>query len=116
MSLQTLPNDVLDPTSPVLFETSRGRIIHCTCCGRFQIQFDSLVLLLDTSGFWSLRRTIARAATPREEAPASWTLQTQTDAGEVRVPAMDREALLAFHDLLDGAAALRELQLLVEEA
>jgi hypothetical protein len=114
MTPETLSRNTLDAASPVLFETPRGRVVHCTCCGRFQIEFDHLLLLLDTPGFWSFRRTIQQGATPREAAPASWTLQAHTDAGEVRVPNMDRAALLALHDLLDGAAALRELQVLIE--
>jgi hypothetical protein len=35
--------------APYLFTTDYGRVLHCACCGRVQIEFDDLLLLLNGS-------------------------------------------------------------------
>ena len=46
---------------PYLFETPHGSVLHCACCGRVQIVFDGLTLLVQRLCFEELRREVAQA-------------------------------------------------------
>ena len=109
MPSDSLPDAVLDAENAHLFETERGAILHCTCCGRFQVTFDEIVLLLDAQDFQRLLRTVETAAKRvRGVSSRWWRLYTPTDAGEVSVPVQSDE-LLELYDLLKGAAVMHEL-------
>lgn len=114
MTADSLPDAAFDPETACFFETERGTVLHCTCCGRFQVTFDEIVLLLDTPDFQALLCTVEEAARQVRGVPRRWwRLHTPTDAGEVRVPVQSDE-LLELYDLLKGAAVMHELDDLLE--
>lgn len=115
MAADSLPDAAFDPDTAVLYETVRGSVLHCDCCGRFQITFDEIVLLLGRQDFQRLLRTVETAAGQvREAAPRWWRFYTPTDAGEVSVPVRSSE-LMGLCDLLKGAAVMHELDDMLED-
>lgn len=115
MAADSLPDSVLDPEAPCLFETNHGTVVHCTCCGRFQVTFNGIVLLLGVKDFERLLHTAAAAAERvRNHPPRWWCLSVPTDAGEV-CALVKSDELLELCDLLKGAAAMRELDAILNE-
>ena len=115
MTADSLLDAAFDPETKFLFETEHGTVLHCACCGRFQVTFDEVVLLLDRRDFQRLLRTVETAAEQVQGAPSRWwRLYTPTDAGEVSVPVRSSE-LVELCDLLKGAAAMLELGTMLDE-
>lgn len=95
---------------PYLFETRDGRVLRCACCGRIQIEFRGLTLLVDTDEFETLLGTLDEVLDRVEDDNSgSWRLAAPTDAGEVSVR-LEHGELRALHKLLDGAQAMRRLE------
>jgi hypothetical protein len=95
---------------PYLFDTRDGRVLRCACCGRIQIEFRGLSLLIDTDKFETLLRTLDRILEKVEgDESGSWRLSAPTDAGEVSVR-LTLDQLRALYKLLDGAQAMRKLE------
>ncbi|WP_157621518.1 hypothetical protein [Salisaeta longa] len=102
----------LDPSSPYLYATVRGTVLHCACCGRFQLIFDETVLLLSARDVRRLQRVV-RAAVQANGASRPLRIgRAGTDAPPTCIPAAD---LAALHALLDGAAAMHELSTILRD-
>jgi len=97
--------------APNLFETPDGSIVHCACCGRIQIAFRGLTLLITVDEFDTLCRTVAGAweeIDDRDDAHA-WRLSAETDTGDVSVT-LQIDELQALRELLNGAYAMMVLR------
>lgn len=95
---------------PYLFDTRDGQVLRCACCGRIQIEFRGLTLLVDTDEFETLLGTLVEVLDKvRDDNPGSWRLAAPTDAGEVSVR-LELGELRALHKLLDGAQAMHRLE------
>lgn len=97
--------------APHLFKTSNGSILHCGCCGRIQIAYRGLLLLITVDEFDTLRKTVSHAwdeIDAAKEAPA-WRLSADTDTGGVSVN-LRLEELRELHHLLQGAASMLALR------
>jgi hypothetical protein len=95
---------------PYLFETRDGRVLRCACCGRIQIEFRGLTLLVDIEEFETLLGTLDEVLDKVEDDNSgSWRLAAPTDAGEVSVR-LTLDQLRALQTLLDGAHAMRKLE------
>jgi hypothetical protein len=95
---------------PNLYETRDGHVFRCACCGRIQIEFRGLTLLIDTDEFEALLGTLAEVLDEiDDESSDSWRLAAPTDAGEVSVR-LDIDELQALYELLAGAQAMRTLE------
>ncbi|NBC18774.1 MAG: hypothetical protein GVY18_15835 [Bacteroidetes bacterium] len=104
------------PESAPLYETDAGAVLYCDCCGRFQVTFDEIVLLLTTPGCGRLLDTMAQVVPHAREAPPRWwRLYTPTDAGPISVTVRSSE-LLDLYDLLKGASVMLELGHLLDTA
>ncbi|MFB6249431.1 MAG: hypothetical protein ABEL97_12755 [Salinibacter sp.] len=94
---------------PHLYNTRRGRVLRCACCGRIQIEFCGLTLLVDADEFETLLGTVAGILDDIEDgAEGGWRLAAPTDAGEVSA-SLDADELRALYELLAGAQAMRAL-------
>jgi hypothetical protein len=94
---------------PHLYDTRDGRILRCECCGRIQIEFRGLALLIDAEEFETLLGTVVEVLDGVEETDAGpWRLAAPTDAGEVSA-SFDAQELQALYELLAGAQAMRTL-------
>lgn len=105
-------------SDPCLFRTSQGRVIRCACCGRLEITFRGEHLRASPSDFQALAQTVAHARQEIQEtddACSRWRLSTATEAGTVCVT-FSRGEIEALHALLDGAAAMLELETLLHDA
>jgi len=95
--------------SPNLYDSRDGRVLRCECCGRIQIEFRGLALLIDAEEFEALLGTTLEVLDELEDREnASWRLAAPTDAGEVSAT-FDAEELQALYELLAGAQAMRTL-------
>lgn len=95
--------------APTLYDTRNGRILRCACCGRIQIEFRGLTLLIDADEFETLLGTVVEVLDDIEGgADGGWHLAAPTDAGEVSAT-LDADALRALYELLAGAQAMRTL-------
>ena len=95
---------------PNLYETRGGHVFRCACCGRIQIEFCGLTLLIDTEEFEALLGTLAEVLDEIDaDASDSWRLAAPTDAGEVSIR-LSVDQLRALYDLLAGAQAMRTLE------
>ena len=96
--------------APYLFETPGGSVLHCPCCGRMQIVFDGLTLLVQRSCFEQLQPEVAQAGAIRRGAEGGWfRLVVPTDVGRVTVP-MSARKITALQTLLGGAQAMLDLE------
>lgn len=97
--------------APNLFDTSDGAVLHCDCCGRIQITFRGLSLLISVREFDVLCRTVAKAWEDLDEVddPSTWRLSADTDAGDVSVT-LHIDELRALRRLLNGAYAMMTLR------
>jgi hypothetical protein len=97
--------------APNLFETPDGSVLHCACCGRLQIAFRGLTLLITRDRFGTLRGTVAEAWEAMQEhaSARAWRLSATTDAGDLSVTLRPDE-LRGLQRLLSGAAAMLTLQ------
>jgi hypothetical protein len=103
--------DTLDCSlhTPYLYDTRAGRVLRCTCCGRIQIEFRGLALLVDAEEFETLLSTVVEVLDRIEEDDAGpWRLAAPTDAGEVSA-SLDAQELQTLYELLTGAQAMRTL-------
>lgn len=95
---------------PHLYDSRDGRVLRCACCGRIQIEFRGLTLLIDTEEFETLLGTLAEVLDEiDDESSDSWRLAAPTDAGEVTIR-LSVDQLRALYDLLAGAQAMRLLE------
>jgi len=100
--------------SPNLYDSRDGRVLRCDCCGRIQIEFRGLALLIDAAAFENLLGTVIEVLNSLEgNEDASWRLSAPTDAGPVSAT-LNVEALRTLYDLLAGAQAMRTLHDQVE--
>lgn len=97
--------------APNLFDTPDGAVVHCDCCGRIQVTFRGLSLLISVRQFDVLCRTVAKAWEDIEEddGTRTWRLSADTDAGDVSVTLRFNE-LRALRHLLNGAYAMMTLR------
>lgn len=97
--------------APNLFDTPDGAVVHCDCCGRIQVTFRGLSLLISVRQFDVLCRTVAKAWDDIEEddGTRTWRLSADTDAGDVSVTLRFNE-LRALRHLLNGAYAMMTLR------
>jgi hypothetical protein len=93
--------------APSLYDTRSGRVLRCTCCGRIQIEFAGLTLLIDADQFETLLGTVVQVLGGMDEGE-TWTLAAPTDAGDVSA-VFRTEELEALYELLAGAQAMRTL-------
>jgi len=95
---------------PHLYDTRDGHVFRCACCGRIQIEFRGLTLLIDTDEFETLLSTLAEVLDEIDaDASDSWRLAAPTAAGEVSIQ-LTVDELQALYDLLAGAQAMRALE------
>ncbi len=95
---------------PNLYDTRDGHVFRCACCGRIQIEFRGLTLLIDTEEFETLLGTLAEVLDEIDEAASdSWRLAAPTDAGEVSIR-LGVDELQALYELLAGAQAMRAME------
>lgn len=98
----------------VLFETTRGRLTHCRCCGELELRFGNALLALNGSDFDPLRQTVAEleadAVAARDRGPLAVGARAELRLGDSGVGfAFDAEELVELHRLLEGGALLLEL-------
>jgi hypothetical protein len=94
---------------PHLYDTRDGHVFRCECCGRIQVEFRGLTLLIDTDEFETLLGTLAEVLDEIDAgASDSWRLAAPTDAGEVTIR-LNVDELQALYELLAGAQAMRSL-------
>lgn len=106
-----------DPTAlecsvhaPSLFDTRDGRVVHCSCCGRIQIDFRGMSFLIDRDEFETLLGTVVRVLDELEgQDDATWRVSAATDAGDVSV-VLNVEELQALYELLAGVQAMGTLR------
>ena len=92
-----------------LYDTRDGRVFRCECCGRIQIEFRGLSLLIDAQEFEGLFGTLVRGLEERSgDEGNTWQLTAPTDAGEVSV-SLTLDELQALYELCAGAQAMRTL-------
>ncbi len=95
---------------PHLYDTRNGHVFRCACCGRIQIEFRGLTLLIDTDEFETLLGTLAEVLDEIDgDTSDAWRLSTPTDAGEVSVQ-LTRDQLRALYELLAGAQTMYTLE------
>ena len=102
--------------APNLFDTSDGVVLYCDCCGRIQITFRGLSLLISVREFDVLCRTIAKAWEDLDDedlgdksSARTWRLSADTDAGNISVT-LRLDELRALRHLLNGAYAMMTLR------
>lgn len=97
--------------APHLFETPRGSVLHCACCGRVQVQFADVTLLMDADYLRALERKLGEATAQLDAAPTrQWfRLSINADAGARAVPLRAGEAL-ELRRLASGARAMLQLK------
>lgn len=94
--------------APYLFKTANGRILHCACCGRVQVEFGDALFLMTTDTFGDLCDTVRETL---EDAPPSGTWQLRVDGDAARhTVSLNRNQLRALDALLDGAYAMYVLR------
>lgn len=94
---------------PHLYDTRNGSVLRCACCGRIQIEFRGLTLLIDAEEFETLLGTVVEVLDELEGGEdGGWRLAAPTDAGEVSAT-LDANELRALYELLAGAQAMRTL-------
>ena len=98
-----------------LFETGRGRLLHCRCCGALQLRFGNAVLGLNAEDFAPFRRTAAELE--RDALATDERGELHADARAVLYLgesgsgfAFDAGELTELHRLLEGGALLLELE------
>lgn len=95
---------------PNLYDTHDGHVFRCACCGRIQIEFRGLTLLIDAEEFETLLGTLVEVLDEIEgDESDSWRLSAPTDAGEVSVR-LTVDQLRPLYELLAGAQAMRMLE------
>jgi len=95
---------------PHLYDTRNGHVFRCACCGRIQIEFRGLTLLIDTDEFETLIGTLAEVLDELDvDASGTWRLSAPTDVGEVSIQ-LTLDQLQALYNLLAGAQAMRGLE------
>ena len=103
-----------------LFETDRGCMLHCDCCGGLQLHFGNAILGLSASDFDPLRETIraleqdatqwSSGPIPAER-PRSGRERATIFVGETGIGfAFDADELGELHRLLEGARLFLDLQ------
>lgn len=97
--------------APHLYRTPDGSVMHCNCCGRIQVAFRGLTLLITVKEFDGLCRTVAQVweDIDPEEDVCSRRVSADTDAGEVSVT-LQIDELRALRRLFNGAYAMMTLQ------
>lgn len=98
----------------VLFETDRGQLLHCGCCGALQLRFGNAVLGLNAEDFAPFRQTAAELERDALETAAAGQLEEDAravlylgDSGSGF--AFDAGELTELHRLLEGGAFMLEL-------
>ncbi len=92
-----------------LYDTRDGRVFRCECCGRIQVEFRGLSLLIDAQEFEALFGTLVQGLEERGgDEGNTWQLTAPTDAGEVSV-SLTVDELQALYELCAGAQAMRTL-------
>jgi len=104
-----------EPDSPYLFTTEHGAVLQCSCCGRLQLMFDDIVLLLTRRDFRCLHKAVASAMQRIEDAPPSWWRLAAPGSPTENSVRVHSEEVEALHELLCGAAAMLELDVLLEK-
>ncbi|HEY0972492.1 MAG TPA: DUF6686 family protein [Gemmatimonadales bacterium] len=102
----------------VAFETERGRLLHCACCGGLQLRFGNAVLGLNADDFVPFRRTVAELERDALETAAAGRLAPDARAvlylGESGSGfAFDADEIVEMCRLLEGAAFMLELDGLI---
>lgn len=103
-----------------LFETDRGCVLHCDCCGGLQLHFGNAILGLSAPDFDPLRETIRALEQDAGEWSRAVVLPGRTRTGRERATifvgetgvgfAFDADELTELHRLLEGARLFLELQ------
>lgn len=101
-----------------LFETDRGRVLYCDCCGSLQLHFGNAILGLNATDFDPLRHTIralehdalqvGAGGRPRQARARERATLFVGDSGVGF--AFDAGELTELHRLLEGARLFLELQ------
>ncbi|ARA93234.1 MAG: hypothetical protein D6685_09440 [Bacteroidetes bacterium] len=101
---------------PFRYHTPHGHVLRCTCCDRYEVAFRTAHVRLDRPHFADLLREVHGLATARWEAGSYAVLRlTPPDAPvEVRL-LLTRPDLVELRELLAGAAAMDELDALLQE-
>ena len=100
-----------------LFETDRGCVLHCDCCGGLQLHFGNAILGLGAPDFDPLRETIRTL----EQDASEWSAKRAAArggreratifVGETGIGfAFDADELAELHRLLEGARLFLDLQ------
>ena len=106
-----------------LFETDRGAVLHCDCCGGLQLHFGNAILGFSAGDFDPLRETIQAL----EQDASEWSravvlpgLPGRRRSGRERATifvgetgiglAFDADELTELHRLLEGARLFLDLE------
>lgn len=104
-----------DDDAPYLFQTDHGRVLHCTCCHRFEVSFKQMQLRMERDAFAQLVDEIGQLPLERWE-PGSFGVLRLTPPGapsEVRLM-LARHELRELCELVQGAAVMSELDDLID--
>lgn len=111
MAQQPHADDRYEP----LFETDRGRVLHCDCCGGLQLHFGNAILGLNGTDFDPLRETIRALEEDAARPPATGRPRTGRERATLFVGdtgigfAFDAGELAELHRLLEGARLFLDL-------
>lgn len=95
--------------APYLFETPRGSVLRCACCGRLEVRFAEVFLRGSRSHFRKLQRAVEATCASHKHEIVAWTLTlTHRGTGQV-VAQLPAEKALELDRLLGGAQTMLEL-------
>lgn len=100
---------------PCLFRTPHGLVVRCVCCHKLEIRFRSFWLAIDEGDFRALKHAndVLAAEVVRYGPYCRWRLAARS-CDTVSVTLSPRD-VLALKELLDGAAAMLELEHLLDD-
>ena len=101
---------------PYLFRTRFGSVLKCDCCGRLELRYLDVHIIVSEEEFNAMRGALTRLEAERAKHPQTtgWRLTTYEDgrACPVQYAAVD---VVRLHTLVEGAAAVIELAHVLSE-
>ncbi len=96
-------------SSGYLFETDQGSVLRCTCCGRFEVRFNNLLVQVDEACLGRLSAAAAHLAARPPSVPCALRLTPDGCTQPVHV-LLQRHEWADLAGLLEGACVMTELE------
>ncbi len=101
---------------PYLYHTRHGHVLHCGCCNRFELRFRTTLVRLDGDFFPKLVSEVNALPVDHWEPESYGVLRLTPPPSPVDINLLlFRHDILELQDLLSGAAAMAELDTMLDE-